>query len=688
MLLLVFGLAGGCGAAPEPPSVHPLAELTGERTRVVWTRQLSGDGDDPLGLRAVHQLWGLDTHDGRGERILLEPMSSYRKPLLSSDGEWIVYSDVIEEAVYRVRWGDSAPRRIADGIAVEVWRDPATGADWVYVGAAVGDRETRDLQPLRRIRLDRPDRAEPVWGGASITQDNFQLSRDGAKAGGLFPWPEAGVLDLPSGRVDRVGRGCWTSFAPDNSYLLWIFDGAHRNVLLRPHGTTLTHRVPINTAPGTEGFEVYHPRWSNHVRYLAITGPYRIQGTHNAITGGGSGMGVYAGRFAEDFQRVEAWAQVTHPDLADFFPDVWIEGGGAADAALAADAASATPPLSEWPGSRDRLVFAWEHARGYRDAADGQGGTLACTVERRGHTRFTRHYQADVRNGGLDTGEAGARIAARSAASGAFTLELTATPLGAPRNPWTPIAVLTAPDGPFAFLLGEKASRLYLHVSTSNLPPEAVQPIQLGSMQRGRPNHIMITYHSGQLAWYLDGQQFGATHDLTGDLSTWPANARFQLGELDGAPDDWQGLLEGVAVYDHALSPQDAAAHAATLQAQWSAHSPAPQLVVDARLDELTPTPDPADIAPYRAGLVEYLYTILETIEGDPPADRILVQHWGILDAQHVPLNRTVGNSYRLSLEAVSDHPELEGERVSSAVTDLSVIDAFLDVDPPATATE
>ena len=33
-------------------------------------------------------------------------------------------------------------------------------------------------------------------------------------------------------------------------------------------------RVNINNAPGIDGYEVYHPRWANHPRFLTITGPY------------------------------------------------------------------------------------------------------------------------------------------------------------------------------------------------------------------------------------------------------------------------------------------------------------------------------------------------------------------------------------------------------------------------------
>ncbi len=56
------------------------------------------------------------------------------------------------------------------------------------------------------------------------------MSRDEEVLSGLFPWPDGGVLWTKDKRWQRLGHCCWTSLSPDNSKLLWIFDGLHRNV--------------------------------------------------------------------------------------------------------------------------------------------------------------------------------------------------------------------------------------------------------------------------------------------------------------------------------------------------------------------------------------------------------------------------------------------------------------------------
>ena len=90
--------------------------------------------------------------------------------------------------------------------------------------------------------------------------------------------------------------------------LSWYFDGAHRKRDHRRRRTKKRVDGDINQAPGFENAEVYHPRWTNHPRFLAMTGPYN-QGGANQVRSGGTQSEVYLGRFSADFSRIEAWAR-------------------------------------------------------------------------------------------------------------------------------------------------------------------------------------------------------------------------------------------------------------------------------------------------------------------------------------------------------------------------------------------
>ena len=68
--------------------------------------------------------------------------------------------------------------------------------------------------------------------------------------------------------------------------LVWYFDGSHRNVTMVDPKADRRWIVPLNQAPGFAGAEVYHPRWANHPRFVAISGPYNQGGANQVRTGG------------------------------------------------------------------------------------------------------------------------------------------------------------------------------------------------------------------------------------------------------------------------------------------------------------------------------------------------------------------------------------------------------------------
>jgi hypothetical protein len=106
--------------------------------------------------------------------------------------------------------------------------------------------------------------------------------------------------------------------------MFWYFDGAHRNLTLVDSRTKKRWTVPINQAPGFQNPEVYHPRWTNHPRFIAMSGPYN-QGGANQVRSGGAQTEIWLGRFSEDFSRIEAWTKATSNSGGDSYPDLWID---------------------------------------------------------------------------------------------------------------------------------------------------------------------------------------------------------------------------------------------------------------------------------------------------------------------------------------------------------------------------
>lgn len=296
-------------------------ELTGAHTRVVWVQ---GDGTDPGAEGDQLALMGLDSDDGQGERIILGERRSYVKPLFTPRGDRIVFSSRAVPGppeAFVVNWDGSGLRKIADGFALDVWEDPLDGSAWVYLGT---DNEKWDFSTVSRFPLDAPDRRELVWNATKVSMDTFEVSPDGRHAGGLFKWPDAGVAELATQAVTKFGHGCWTSLTSARGPLFWYFDGAHRNISMVDVHTGNRWMVNLNDAPGFDGAEVNHPRWTNHPRFVALSGPYNQGGENQARTGGRQ-VEIHIGRFTPDFTDIEAWTRVTHNDGGDSYPDVWID---------------------------------------------------------------------------------------------------------------------------------------------------------------------------------------------------------------------------------------------------------------------------------------------------------------------------------------------------------------------------
>jgi hypothetical protein len=331
---------------------------------VVWVQE---DGTDPLALGNNLALMGLDTDDGRGERMIGSERRSYVKPMLTPSGDRIVFSSRAPQGphLFIVSWDGSGLTRLAEGYALAVWRHPADGSEWVYAAA---DTEKQPGRPtVTRFRIDRPDERELVWDKSAVSLDTFQVSADGRRAAGLFPWPDAGIAELPNGAFRKLGDGCWTALANARGPLLWYFDGAHRNVTMVDVETDRRWGVSISRAPGFDGAEVFYPRWTNHSRFLAISGPYN-QGGGNQVRSGGDQVEVHVGRFSADFTSVEAWARVTNNSHGDMYADVWIDSNRSPHAAR--PQGSIGPAADGVPAGASRLPRAAEHAGTGRAVVD------------------------------------------------------------------------------------------------------------------------------------------------------------------------------------------------------------------------------------------------------------------------------------------------------------------------------
>jgi hypothetical protein len=294
----------------------------GSSFRVVWVQDM-GEGRDVDAQGSNLRLMGVDTGDGQGERAISGTAGNYAKPLITPRGDRVVFTDRLRKKVYVVNWDGSGLQELFGGFGLAVWRDPFDGREWIYYGSEEMRNGGAHCSAVYRTLLDSPGTGELVWNKTPVSVDSFQLSMDGRMAGVNSPWPVGGIAELPNGYLKQLGSGCWTMLSPDNTYTFGIFDTLHRNLYVDDFSGINGRWVNINGAPGIDGYEVYHPRWSNHSRMIAITGPYKVGTGTNLIAGGGPAVEIYVGRFNANYTTIETWWRVTNNDRGDFFPDVW-----------------------------------------------------------------------------------------------------------------------------------------------------------------------------------------------------------------------------------------------------------------------------------------------------------------------------------------------------------------------------
>lgn len=674
----------GLSLVVHADDTESLRDFTGAQTRVVWVQDQGSANSDTLATGQRLKLMGLDSSDGRGERAILGELRNYAKPLLSPDGQHVVFSDQQTQKFYVVNWDGSGRKLLGEGLAVDVWRDPLDGVDWVYAATRVGKPENVTYRNLRRVKLTEPKTSQKVWDATDVGCDNFQLAADGIRAAGEFPWPNGGVADLSRKTWKKLNEGCWASIAPDNSGVSWVFDGPHRNLQFHRPDQTEGWKVNVNSAPRIEGAEVFHPRWSNHVRFFAMTGPYNVKGKFNVISGGGPQVEVYLGRFSPGWQSVEAWHQVTDNARGDFYPDVWIAGGESSVVDLPGLKNSVPSVAAVWPVVTDELLFAWSNGAQTNQLPAAKGRPeRSCQIALHGRAFPGRFHDLCFRGGMGTLQELDSLLLPTVKARNEVTLEMLVTP-----------ASTTSANALFTQVGSDSGPHLRLFQDAGRLRWE------LGSAQGKTDNAIWSEHKAVQLSVVLSAQTLTIFADGKSVLSAavTPKFADWKSAEVTLGSPGWHGDIEAVAVYSKSLKPSEIEQQTAAARRRLAQRVPLKTYRIQAACRDRSTIPTPQQILPYRRALAVHEFEVTRiapspstkarTAEKSPElqvGDRILVAQWVILDGQVLPTatQPSIGKVVDLALEAIEDHPELTSER---QIQDLEAIDLplYYDVTSPS----
>ncbi len=663
-----------------------LQKLTGKQSRVVWVRDFSGKDRHSNENEFKSKIIGFDSKEGK-EHVILDQLDGYTKPLFTPDGNRVLFTNRHDKQIYVVDWDGKNLRKIVEGDIADVWQDPTNKKLWVYYQTGFNEKD-----PLYRVSIDKGGKPELIWNTTPLHVDNFQLSRDGKHASGLFPWPKGGVANLETKDWQLLGNGCWTSLAPDNSQLFWIFDGAHRNVFLTSQ-TGKKWVVSIGDAEGINGFEVYHPRWSNSPEFIAVTGPYVGKGGQpggNRIREGYTKVEVYVGRFSADYKSIEAWSKITENEVGDYFPDVWVKDGEKVDIPTKVannDAVLDVKTLDsktinsfkKWPGTDDGLAFIWEDSKSANQVKTSGGKKYSTQLELSGKAIYGFDNCLDLASGAAKVEGADENLLQACKKTNQLTIEAYITSNNLNQTGPARIISFSESSSSRNFTLGQSENNLVIRLRTPFSGENGSSPeIVLGAIKQDVAVHVIVSYADGHLSCYFNGKAMPLKEKYQGDFSSWkPQHLIF--GDEWGGERNWDGKLEGVAIFNRFVSDKEAAKHYELWQKKIAGRKTPETIVAEATLEKMSVTPEPASIAPYQRCLAEYVYKINKVNKGTLKESRIIVTHWVILDSKKVPVAVKIGEKQTLTLQRFDDHKELEGERLVSDFDEFD-LERFVDM--------
>lgn len=324
-----------------------------------------------------------------------------------------------------------------------------------------------------------------------------------------------------------------------------------------------------------------------------------------------------------------------------------------------------------WPVVREGLVFLFDTGEQPNVVADGKQ-RFSCRLQPRGRARLDRHHALLVSGGAfLADQQTDARLLETLKGSKQLTIEAVITTDSADQSGPARIVSFSRDAGSRNFTLGQQNGKLVLRLRTPRTGSNGTRPsAELFAIAPDRAIHVVVTYDDGRLRAYRDGKLEMETRKIRGDFSNWQAH-HLVLGDEHSGQRNWDGRLEGVAIYNRALGPKQVEAHYRAFQAKQARRKDVHVLRVRAKVTATSQIPTIEQIAPYRRGLVVHEYAVVKHLSGPAvrPGQKIRVVEWALLDGQaQAAARRKPGRERQLLLEPFDAQSQLEALYVSDTL--------------------
>ncbi len=305
-LILSFLVISGTA---QSDVISELKEITSQdRVKVVWSKAEGNNFGFPGSSYLSNQtLQGFDTESGVVHTISSD-VGNYQRPLITHDGEHVVYTDLNDGMIYKIPWsGEGAPTSIAEGFAGCLWLDQDGQTEYAVYAEECG---LRGEEEIHMVNLANP--SEKVflyneYGDRMVNPHWLCISKNGSIVGGVWGHPTCAAFRIETGNSIASTNGCWTSIPWDTTIRFLLLNEDH-TALLVLSSEQGSGEIPTGT--------LNHFKIATYHKSIACV----VRGMNPE--GGQEGGYVQIMKISDDFTTISDTVNVT-TESGHGFPDLW-----------------------------------------------------------------------------------------------------------------------------------------------------------------------------------------------------------------------------------------------------------------------------------------------------------------------------------------------------------------------------
>ena len=203
---------------------------------------------------------------------------------------------------------------------------------------------------------------------------------------------------------------------------------------------------------------------------------------------------------------------------------------------------------TEFPGSRDKLVFLWHGA--LEDSAE---------IESRGDAKIGEDGRMVLTGGAFLAKDVNETLLAACQESNQLTLECLVTTNNLNQDGPARIISFSNDITHRNFTFGQDGNRFAMRIRTPRTGANGLGgEFSFGKIEAGKPMHVIVSYFDGNVYCYIDGELVYVSNGTQGDFSNWERYPLLFGDEASGGR-NWEGRLSRVAIYSRFVGIEEAA---------------------------------------------------------------------------------------------------------------------------------